>query len=143
MRRFFRIRKDMLSHPYYLHKQTKSARSIGLTRELESNALFAASLGRNTLSYGQFVRAGSAHPMRGACKQEKEMPANQHEIVGNFEVVNEDVLTRREVLIMGAMAAGSLVTGSSARAEPAAQPARTAEAPPAHDFNSPVPQHNA
>jgi len=71
------------------------------------------------------------------------MPANQHEIVGNFEVVNEDVLTRREVLIMGAMAAGSLVAGSSASAEPAAKPAGTAEAIVAKDFSSLVTKNMA
>src|SRR4029453_3029420 len=65
------------------------------------------------------------------------MPANKQEIIGNFEVVNEDVLTRREVLIMGAMAAGSLVAGAPAQAaEPAAQAAGSGEAIVAKDFSS-------
>jgi Fe-Mn family superoxide dismutase len=38
----------------------------------------------------------------------------EHEIVGNYEVSEKGVLTRREVLLMGAMAAGSLVAATPA-----------------------------
>jgi len=65
------------------------------------------------------------------------MPANKQEIIGNYEVVNEDVLTRREVLLMGAMAAGSLVAGAPAyAAEPPAKAAGSGEAIVAKDFTS-------
>jgi Fe-Mn family superoxide dismutase len=66
---------------------------------------------------------------------------NNHELVGNYEVLDKDVMTRREVLIMGAMAAGGLVTsaGQSALANPtvsAAQAANPAEAYVAKDFSA-------
>ncbi len=64
------------------------------------------------------------------------MPAKKHEIIGNFEIVNEDVLTRREVLIIGAMAAGSLVASAPAIAQPAAEPAGSGEAIVARDFSA-------
>ncbi|HEY9869095.1 MAG TPA: Fe-Mn family superoxide dismutase [Candidatus Obscuribacterales bacterium] len=67
------------------------------------------------------------------------MRSNKREVVGNFEIVDDDVLTRREVLIMGAMAAGTLVAGMPAGAEPAAapagKPAGTGEAITAKDFS--------
>lgn len=61
-----------------------------------------------------------------------------HEIIGNYEVCDRDVITRREVLIMGAMAAGSLVSAAPpAIANPAgAAPGAGAEAYVAKDFAS-------
>jgi len=43
---------------------------------------------------------------------------SKHEIIGNYEVGERDVITRREVLIMGAIAAGGLVTAAPALAVP-------------------------
>lgn len=67
------------------------------------------------------------------------MRSKKREVIGNFAVVDDDVLTRREVLIMGAMAAGTLVAGMPAGAEPAAVPAGkppgTGEAITAKDFS--------
>jgi Fe-Mn family superoxide dismutase len=56
------------------------------------------------------------------------MTARGKETVGNFEVNGEDVVTRREVLLMGAIAAGGLVAVSPAKA---AEPAALATATPA------------
>ncbi|HEY9716968.1 MAG TPA: Fe-Mn family superoxide dismutase [Trichormus sp.] len=69
------------------------------------------------------------------------MTSNNHEIIGNHEVADKDVMTRREVLIMGALAAGGLVAASApaiaAPAVSAAQPGAAAGAEPyvAKDFS--------
>jgi Fe-Mn family superoxide dismutase len=58
---------------------------------------------------------------------------SNHEIIGNYEVGERDVITRREVLIMGAMAAGGLVAaGTSAVAAPTIGVAQTATGPQAY-----------
>src|ERR1700722_14224017 len=44
------------------------------------------------------------------------MPINKSEIVGNYEVLGKDVLTRREALLMGALAAGTVLTTKPANA---------------------------
>ncbi len=63
------------------------------------------------------------------------MSAIDHETIGNFEVVGDEAFTRREVLLMGALAAGSLVTAGAASAEPvAAATTGSAEAYVARDF---------
>jgi Fe-Mn family superoxide dismutase len=49
----------------------------------------------------------------------RELFMSKHEIIGNYEVGERDVITRREVLMMGAIAAGGLVAGSAALAAPA------------------------
>lgn len=63
---------------------------------------------------------------------------SNHEIIGNYEVGERDVITRREVLIMGAMAATGLVAaGTAATAAPSigvAQAATGALAYVAKDF---------
>lgn len=41
------------------------------------------------------------------------MSSNKKELIGNFEVTKEGVLTRREILTMGAIAASGLVTGGT------------------------------
>lgn len=51
---------------------------------------------------------------------------SNHEIVGNYEVKDGDAITRREVLIMGAIAAGGLITGAPALAAPATTIAQAA-----------------
>lgn len=48
------------------------------------------------------------------------MTSKDREIIGNYEVAEGDVISRREVLMMGAIAAGTLMTGSSAEAQIAA-----------------------
>ncbi|HEY9787257.1 MAG TPA: Fe-Mn family superoxide dismutase [Candidatus Obscuribacterales bacterium] len=62
------------------------------------------------------------------------------EIIGNYEVADNDLVTRREVLVMGAIAAaGSLVANAPARAAaqpPAAAVAATNEPYVAKDFSS-------
>lgn len=65
------------------------------------------------------------------------MSAKDHETIGNFEVVGDEAVTRREVLLMGALAAGGLVATGAAQAEPAAQaaPAGGAEVYIAKDFS--------
>lgn len=63
---------------------------------------------------------------------------SKHEIIGNYEVGERDVMTRREVLIMGAIAAGGLVSAAPALAVPAvgAVAAATGPAPyVAKDFS--------
>jgi len=47
------------------------------------------------------------------------MTSQNNEIIGNYEVTDKEVITRREVLFMGAMAAGSLVAALPAQADPA------------------------
>lgn len=55
----------------------------------------------------------------------------EREIVGNYEVSDHGVLTRREILLMGAMAAGGLVAAKPAfAAEPAAAAAAGKAAEP-------------
>lgn len=46
------------------------------------------------------------------------MSPSQHEIIGNYEVLGKDALTRREALLMGALAAGT-VLGTAAGTSPA------------------------
>jgi Fe-Mn family superoxide dismutase len=44
------------------------------------------------------------------------MTSEKRELIGNFEVAEGKLTTRREVLLMGALAAGSVITSSAARA---------------------------
>ena len=44
------------------------------------------------------------------------MTSGKRDIIGNFEVLEDEVVTRREVLLMGALAAGSLVAALPANA---------------------------
>ncbi|HEY9759372.1 MAG TPA: Fe-Mn family superoxide dismutase [Oculatellaceae cyanobacterium] len=53
--------------------------------------------------------------------------SKEREIVGNYEVSDAGIMTRREILLMGAVAAGSLVAANSALAADA--PAAKADAP--------------
>jgi len=53
------------------------------------------------------------------------MTARDNETIGNFEVVEGKVVTRRDVLVMGALAAGTLVTVGQAQAEQTATAAPT------------------
>ncbi|MBX9668265.1 MAG: hypothetical protein K2X93_11625 [Candidatus Obscuribacterales bacterium] len=70
------------------------------------------------------------------------MSSKKRDLVGNYEVTNEGIVTRREVLLMGAMAAatGMAVHGSQAEAkESAAAPAAAAAVAGAYkakDFNA-------
>ncbi|HEY9776734.1 MAG TPA: Fe-Mn family superoxide dismutase [Planktothrix sp.] len=41
------------------------------------------------------------------------MTSKDHELIGNYEVGEKDYVTRRDVLIMGALAAGGLVTAAA------------------------------
>jgi len=59
------------------------------------------------------------------------MSAKDRETVGNFEVVGDEVITRREVLLMGAIAAGGLVAITPAKA---ADQAAVASASPSGDL---------
>lgn len=61
------------------------------------------------------------------------MSAKVSETIGNFEVVGDEVVTRREVLLMGAIAAGGLVAISPA-AQAADTPTVATAAPPAGDL---------
>jgi superoxide dismutase, Fe-Mn family len=45
--------------------------------------------------------------------------SSNKETIGNYELAGDDVVTRREVLLMGAMAAGTLVAGAPVIAQPA------------------------
>ena len=61
----------------------------------------------------------------------------EREIVGNYEVSDHGVMTRREMLLMGAMAAGSLVAAAPALAADAAAPAGKSASPYAEkDFSA-------
>jgi superoxide dismutase, Fe-Mn family len=53
------------------------------------------------------------------------MSSNDKELIGNYEVTKSGVVTRREVLLMGAMAAasGSLIAGAQNQAQAADAPA--------------------
>lgn len=54
--------------------------------------------------------------------------SKNHELVGNFEVVEGEFVTRREVLLMGALAAGTVIGTDSAIANPAiAEPYKARE----------------
>lgn len=66
------------------------------------------------------------------------MASKDRELIGNYEVTKEGVVTRREVLLMGAMAAGSVVTASAATPVIAAEAAGKAASDPykAKDFES-------
>ena len=44
------------------------------------------------------------------------MSSNEKELIGNYEVTKKGLLTRREILTMGALAAGGLMSGSPALA---------------------------
>jgi Fe-Mn family superoxide dismutase len=44
------------------------------------------------------------------------MSSSQHEIIGNYEVLGKDVLTRREALLIGAVAAGNILAAKPANA---------------------------
>lgn len=57
------------------------------------------------------------------------------ETIGNFEVVDKEVITRREVLLMGAMAAGSLVAINPVQAQSAVLPGKPGESFIAKDFS--------
>lgn len=64
--------------------------------------------------------------------------SKKHELIGNYEVGEQDVMTRREVLIMGAIAAGGLVAAAPANAAPTAtvvQAAASADPYVAKDFS--------
>ncbi len=52
------------------------------------------------------------------------MSSKDKELIGNYEVGKEGILTRREVLLMGAMTAGSMVAGSAAPALAAKESAK-------------------
>lgn len=54
------------------------------------------------------------------------MSANNKELIGNFEIADDGVITRREVLLMGAMAAGTLVAAAPVLANPTVSAAQTA-----------------
>jgi Fe-Mn family superoxide dismutase len=56
------------------------------------------------------------------------MTSKDREIIGNFEVSEGEFKTRREVLLMGALAAGTMVASAPALAETAATVAATAGA---------------
>lgn len=56
------------------------------------------------------------------------MTSKDHELIGNYEVADRDVVTRRDVLIMGAIAAGGLVAGSPVIAAPQVSAATAATA---------------
>ena len=61
----------------------------------------------------------------------------EREIVGNYEVSDAGIMTRREILLMGAMAAGSLVASAPASAIAADAPAAKGDAPYAEkDFSA-------
>lgn len=66
------------------------------------------------------------------------MSSNDKELIGNYEVTKAGVVTRREVLLMGAMAAasGSLIAGSQNPAKAADAPAAPAGAYKARDFKT-------
>ncbi|HEY9713578.1 MAG TPA: hypothetical protein V6C72_08905, partial [Chroococcales cyanobacterium] len=57
------------------------------------------------------------------------MSSNKKELIGNFEVSDSGVVTRREVLLMGAMAAGTLVAAAPGIAAQAASGTAAAAAP--------------
>src|SRR5438270_8806 len=67
------------------------------------------------------------------------MSSNEKELIGNYEVTKAGVVTRREVLLMGAMAAASssLIAGSQNQAKAADAPAAAPQgAYKAHDFKA-------
>jgi Fe-Mn family superoxide dismutase len=65
------------------------------------------------------------------------MTSKDREIIGNYEVTDSGVMTRREVLLMGAIAAGSLVATAPALAEPQVAASTPGKAEPyvAKDFS--------
>lgn len=66
------------------------------------------------------------------------MTSKKRELVGNYEVTKEGVVTRREVLLMGAMAAatGSLIASQGPAIAAAGAPAAPAGAYKARDFKA-------
>ncbi len=64
------------------------------------------------------------------------MTIKERELIGNFEVLGDESCTRREVLMMGALAAGSLVATRPTLAEPAAQTLKITGPYTAKDFSS-------
>ena len=59
----------------------------------------------------------------------------EREIVGNYEVSDHGVMTRREMLLMGAMAAGSLVAAAPALAADTSPSAKSADPYVEKDFS--------
>ena len=57
------------------------------------------------------------------------MSSKENEVIGNYEVGKEGVLTRREVLLMGAMTAGGMVAGSAVPVAAAGEGAKKAASP--------------
>jgi superoxide dismutase, Fe-Mn family len=68
------------------------------------------------------------------------MTSKDREIIGNFEVSDNEVKTRREVLLMGALAAGTLASAGAASAQGTAQataaPVKSAAIYEAKDFSA-------
>lgn len=63
------------------------------------------------------------------------MSDKDRELIGNYEVANKDVVTRREVILMGAMAAATgLVAAGSAQAAQNTTPAAAAATPAGSDL---------
>lgn len=64
------------------------------------------------------------------------MTSEKRNLIGNFEVVDNEVVTRREVLLMGALAAGSLVASAPAIGQTTAAALSSTDPYVAKDFSS-------
>jgi Fe-Mn family superoxide dismutase len=63
------------------------------------------------------------------------MTSEKRNLIGNFEVVDNEVVTRREVLLMGALAAGSLVAAAPVVAQTTAAALPTTDPYVAKDYS--------
>jgi Fe-Mn family superoxide dismutase len=63
------------------------------------------------------------------------MTSDKRNLIGNFEVVEDEVVTRREVLLMGALAAGTIIAAQPSQAQTTAAALSGAEPYVAKDFS--------